>query len=303
MKQKSFSLSRGYTVFLIPGLVLFLLIVIIPFLINIGVSFTRWSGVGTPVWVGLANYQKAAADTVFWASFKNNITLILAMTVTPTLIGLVLAVVLFDYVARKFGKSVAGFFRAGFYLPQVLPAAMAGIVWGWILFPTDAGSLNWLLKSLGIVAEPVNWLGDFSTAMISVMVIMVWFQIGYPLVIFMAGLQRVDPELSEAAEIDGASWFQRFFSVTIPQLRPEIFVVVLTTMIHALKVFGQIFVLTRGGPGSATMVASYFAYKNFFEISNVGYGSTIATILTLIIVVITVVYIRVQARQEPQESL
>jgi raffinose/stachyose/melibiose transport system permease protein len=277
--------------------------VIIPFLINIGVSFTRWSGVGTPTWIGLANYQKAAADSTFWASFKNNMTLILAMTVIPTLVGLFLAVVLFDYVARKFGKGVAGFFRAGYYLPQVLPAVMAGVVWGWILFPTDAGSLNWLLKSLGITTQPVNWLGDAATAMISVMVVMVWFQIGYPLVIFMAGLQRVDPELGEAAEIDGASWLQRFAYVTIPQLRPEIFVVVLTTMIHALKVFGQIFVLTRGGPGSATMVASYFAYKNFFEISNVGYGSTIATILTLIIIVITIVYIRVQARQEPQESL
>ena len=101
---------------------------------------------------------------------------------------------------------------------------------------------------------------------------MIWFQIGYPLVIFMAGLQRVDPQLYEAAELDGASWLQRFLRITIHLIRPEILVVLLTTTIAALKVFGPIFVLTRGGPGTATIVPSYFAYQNFFEKASVGYG-------------------------------
>ena len=280
---------------------LFLLVIILPFLVTIYVSFTRWNGVGTPVWIGLANYQKALGDTTFWASFRNNLAMIFAMTVMPTVIGLLLSVVLFDYIAKKFGKRLSNFFRAGFYLPQVLPVAIAGVVWGWILQPGD-GAVNSLLQAVGLGNLAHNWLGDASTALPSVMVIMVWFQIGYPLVIFMAALQRVDPELLDAAAIDGASWFQRFYHITIYLIRPEIFVVVLTTTIHALKVFGQIYVLTRGGPGTATIVPSYFAYQNFFEKANVGYGSAIATIMTVIIIILTIVFINVQSRQELVEG-
>ena len=127
--------------------------------------------------------------------------------------------------------------------------------------------------------------------------IMVWVQLGYPLVIFMAALQRVDPELLEAAELDGARWHHRFHLIS-HLIRPEIFVVVLTTTIAALKLFGPIFVLTRGGPGNATIVPSYFAYQNFFEKANVGYGSAISTLMTLIILVLTAVFIRAQQRQE-----
>jgi ABC-type sugar transport system permease subunit len=119
----------------------------------------------------------------------------------------------------------------------------------------------------------------------------------------MAGLQRIDPELYEAASIDGASWGRRLTAITLPLIRPELYVVVLTTMIYSLKTFGPIFAMTKGGPGNATMVASYFSYKNFFEGSNVGYGSTMATVLTAVIIVITIVYVRVQTQQEQREAL
>jgi raffinose/stachyose/melibiose transport system permease protein len=294
---KGASLNKGYAIFLIPGLLATLLIIVAPFLVNVGVSFTKWQGIGTPTWIGLANYQKAMGDATFWASFRNNLAMIVAMTVIPTIIGLLLSAILFDYIANKFSKGVSNFFRAGFYLPQILPVVIAGVVWRWILQP-NWGVLNWFLNAVGLGFLAHNWLGDANTALLSVMGIMVWFQIGYPLVIFMAALQRVDPELSEAAAVDGATWLQRFFYITIHQIRPEIFVVVLTTMIHALKIFAQIFVLTRGGPGRATIVPSYFAYQNFFERANVGYGATIATVMTIIIILLTFVFINVQSRQE-----
>ena len=297
MTQKGLSLKKGYVAFLIPGILLFLLIIVFPFLANIGVSFTRWTGVGIPVWKGLANYEKAMGDSAFWASFKNNMLLIVAMTIIPTIIGLFLATFLFDYIADKFGKGVSSFFRAGFYLPQMIPLVVAGIVWRWIYQP-DWGVLNGLLKSLGLDSLTRAWLGNASTAMYAVMGMMVWFQIGYPLVIFMAALQRVDPELYEAAALDGASWSQKFFYITIHLIRPEIYVVVLTTAIHALKIFAPIYAMTRGGPGRATIVASYFSYQNFFERSNVGYGATIATVLTIIIMLLTTGFILVQTRRE-----
>jgi raffinose/stachyose/melibiose transport system permease protein len=302
MAQRSLFQNRAYAVFLLPGIAIFLVLIIIPLLANFGASFTRWTGIGTPVWIGLANYQKAFSDSIFWASFRNNLALIVVMTTIPTAIGLLLAAFLSDYIARKFGKGVASFFRAGFYLPQIIPVLVAAMVWRWILQP-DWGALNSLFNALGLTSFARNWLGDASTALPSVMAMLIWFQIGYPLVIFMAAMQRVDPELYEAAEIDGASWMNKFSYITIPLIRPEIYVVVLTTTIYALKTFGPIFAMTRGGPGSATMVASYFSYKNFFETSNVGYGSTIATVLTVLIVIVTIISIRVQLRQERQENV
>jgi len=299
MAVKSVSLDRGYWVFLLPGAVALLLVIIIPFLINVGISFTAWNGITEPTWIGLDNYEKAAHDKTFWMSFQNNLYIIVAMTIIPTIIGLFLAAFLYDFVANKIGNRVASVFRAGYYLPQILPVAIAGVVWRWILQPRW-GVLNWLLDQVGM--EPRNWLGDADIAIYSVMGIMVWFQIGYPLVIFMAALQRVDPELYEAASVDGANWLEKFIHITIHQIRPEIFVVVLMTLIHSLKIFAQIFVLTRGGPGRATIVPSYFAYQNFFEKANVGYGATIATIMTVIIILLTVLFINVQSRQELREA-
>jgi raffinose/stachyose/melibiose transport system permease protein len=275
--------------------VLCLGVIAVPVLANVAASFTDWTGVGTPEWAGLRNYARLLGDENFWASFQHIVALIVAMAVIPTLLGLVLAAVLFDYVLPRFGPRTAGVFRSGFYLPQVLPVAVTGIVWGWILHPAY-GALNSVLGSAGLGALAKNWLGDPAYALYSVMAIMVWVQLGYPIVMFMAGLQRIDPELYEAADLDGAGWWQRFTRIAVPQIRPEIYVVLVTTTIAALKIFGQIFVLTRGGPGNATLVPSYFAYQNFFERANVGYGSAISTVLTALIVALTYVFLRVQTR-------
>ncbi|QYC38671.1 Lactose transport system permease protein LacF [Nonomuraea coxensis DSM 45129] len=283
--------TRGYWLYLVPSLVLFTAVIVVPFLMNVGASFTRWSGVGTPRWIGFGNYARLLEDERFWQSFQHNVGLIVAMAVVPTAIGLVLAAALFDYIGKRFGPRTASALRAAYYLPQVLPVAVAGVVWGWLLHPSY-GAVN---EILGL---DLDWLGDPDLALATVMAVMVWFQLGYPVVIFMAGLQRVDPAYYEAAEIDGASWFRRFWHITIPQIRPEIFVVLLTCTIAALKVFGPIFVLTRGGPGNATMVPSYFSYLNFFQKSNVGYGSAIATVLALIIIVVTFLFLRVQEREQ-----
>ena len=302
MKHKTSSINKGYGVFLIPGIVAFLIIIIIPFMINIGISFTKWSGVRSPVWIGLSNYQQLLGDAIFWISFRNILILLIAMTIIPTIVGLLLATFLYDYITNSFGQRVSSFFRAGLYLPQILPAAVTGIVWAWILQP-DWGVVNYILKSIGLSSLTRSWLGDPSTALLAVMVVMVWLQIGYPIVIFMAALQRVEPELLEAASMDGASWIQRFYYITIHLIRPEIMVVVVTTTIYTLKIFGQVYVLTSGGPGNATSVPAYYAYKNFFETQRVGYGSAISLVETIIIVLLTVVFINIQSRQEQRESV
>ncbi|TAJ48190.1 MAG: sugar ABC transporter permease [Herbiconiux sp.] len=294
--------GRGaYWLYLLPGFVLLTVIVLIPLGWNVYLSFTEWRGIKPPEFIGLDNWIELFGDAAFWASFRNSIAMIIAMVIVPTLLGLLLAALLFDLIGRKFGGRLASFLRATYYLPQILPVAVAGIVIGWILRPGDDGALNQILESIGLGTLAHNWLGSPDTALASIMLVMVWVQIGYPIVIFMAALQRVDPELYEAAELDGANWLQRFRSITVSIIRPEIYVVALTCTIAALKVFGPIYVLTGGGPGTSTLVPAYYAYSEFFQSQQVGYGATIATALTVIIAIVAIAFIRAQLRGEEKE--
>ncbi|GAA3215437.1 sugar ABC transporter permease [Microbacterium terregens] len=298
--QRGRGSAAAYWLYLIPGLVLLTIVVIIPLFWNFYLTFTEWRGIKPPEWIGLDNWVELMGDAKFWTSFGNSIWMIVAMVIVPTTVGLILAALLFDVIGRKYGGKLASFLRATYYLPQILPAVIAGIVIGWILRPGD-GALNQILENIGLGALTHNWLGSPDTALASIMVVLVWIQIGYPVVVFMAALQRVDPELYEAAELDGANWFQRFSAITVSIIRPEIYVVTLTCTIAALKVFGPVYVLTRGGPGTSTIVPAYYAYTEFFQAQQVGYGATIATALTIVIAIVSILFIRAQNASERKE--
>ena len=290
---------RGYYLYLIPGALGFLVIVLIPQIANFGLSFTAWKGVGLPRLIGLQNYQRLLTDGQFWGSMQHTLLFIISMTVIPVMIGLILAALLFDYVRDEFGVQLSSFFRAGFYLPQILPVTTAGVLWGWILNPL--GVVNTVFKAIGLAPLAQNWIGDATWALPSVSLMIVWIQVGYCLVVFMSGLSRIDPSLYEAAELDGAGWWQRLWSITIPMLAPEIFVVVLTTLIAALKLFAPVFVLTAAGPDNATMVPSYLTYYHFFTTQRVGYAAAIAVVQTILTIGLAVIFLRVQARQQAME--
>lgn len=292
--------DRSYPLFLVPAAVLFTAVIAVPFVMNVGLSFTKWQGVGPLHWIGLGNYQRLWHDQTFWAAFEHNVAIVIAMAVIPTALGLVIATALFDYIGKRFGPRTASVLRACVYLPQVMPLAVMGVVWGWILAPGD-GVLNSALRDIGLGSLGHDWLGDPHTALYTVMAILVWIQLGFPVVVFMAGLQRADPALNEAAELDGAGWWRRFWHVVVPQIRPEIYVVLLMCTIAALKAFAPIYVLTRGGPGISTDIPSYYSYQNFFEKTQVGYGAAIATVLTLLTLAVTTAFIIVQNRHQDQE--
>jgi raffinose/stachyose/melibiose transport system permease protein len=226
--------------------------------------------------------------------------MIVGIVVIPTLLGLLLAAMLFDYIGREFGGKAAAFLRATYYLPQILPIAVAGFIWSWVL-ATQNGLLNSVLETVGVTSPP-DWLGDPHIAIYAVMLMLIWLQLGYPVVIFMAALQRVDPELYEAASLDGAGWWRRFRAITVPQIRPEVFVVVITATVGALKVFAPVLILTGGGPEGSTVVPSYYSYRNFFELSKVGYGSAIATAMSIVIFLVAGVMLWLQRRSAREEA-
>ncbi|OFI38251.1 ABC transporter permease [Arthrobacter sp. SW1] len=276
----------------------FLAVVGIPFGMNIYYSLFRWKGGTAPMrWNGLNNYVQLFEDVEFWTSLRNSIFMVVAIVVIPTAIGLLLAALLTETIGRRFGPRIASFLRATYYLPQILPIAVAGFMWSWILDPSN-GAINTFLQSLG--ADGPDWLGNPDLAIYAVMLMLIWLQIGYPLVIFMAALSRVDPELYEAAALDGAGKWRQVLAISLPTIRPEIFIVVLTATVAALKVFAPILILTGGGPEGSTVVPSYYAYRNFFELSQVGYGSTISTVMALVIFAIAALMLWWQRRQEAQ---
>lgn len=293
--RKKLEPTGGYWGYLIPGAIGFAAVVLIPFGMNVYLSFTRFRGVGSPQFIGIDNYTRLLGDPTFWTSFLNSLIFIFAMAIIPTALGVLVAAILFDFIAPRFGTRTSSFMRAMFYLPQILPIAVAGVLWKWMYQP-EYGVLNSILDTLGLGALRQNWLGDPDVAIWSVVNVLIWLQIGYTVVIFMAGLSRVDPALHEAAELDGAGWITRFRVITLNQLRPEIAVVIITTSVAALKVFAPIFVLTRGGPGTSTMVPAYFSFYNFFTTTQVGYGAAVATVLALMVTIIAVGLLLFQTR-------
>ncbi|GAA2250730.1 sugar ABC transporter permease [Herbiconiux moechotypicola] len=287
--------TGGYWAYLIPGAIGFAAVVLIPFGMNVYLSLTRFRGVGTPQFIGLDNYTRLIGDPTFWASFGNSLIFIIAMAIAPTAFGVLVAALLFDFIAPRFGTRMSSVMRAMFYLPQILPIAVAGVLWKWMYQP-EYGVLNSIFDAVGLGALKQNWLGDSDVAIWSVVNVLIWLQIGYTVVVFMAGLSRVDPALYEAAELDGAGWITRFRVITLNQLRPEIAVVIITTSVAALKVFAPIFVLTKGGPGTSTIVPAYFSFYNFFTTTQVGYGAAVATVLALLVTVIAVGLLLFQTR-------
>ena len=295
-RKKSTITNGVYWPYMVPGLIAFTLIVIVSFVWNIYLSFTKWNGLGAPKWIGFDNYAKLMVDETFWQSFLHSVVFIFAMAIVPTALGLIIASALFDYISPRFGNATSAASRAGFFLPQIIPIPIAGLLWTWML-SSQTGIVNKVLTDWGHPEWAQNWLGDAKWAMFSVTIVLIWIQVGYTIVIFMSGLARADQSVHEAAAIDGATWFQRFRIITLNQLAPEIAVVLLTTTVAALKVFAPVYVMTQGGPGTATTVPAYYSYFNFIQTSKVGYGAAISTVLAILQIIMSLVIFRYQNKQ------
>jgi ABC-type sugar transport system permease subunit len=281
--------------FISPALIIYAIFFVKPFLTSIYYSLTSWNGYD-PVkkFVGLANYEQLFHDPLVWLSLSHNLIWIAIGTFAPIIIALPLAVML---TKVKRGRLL---FQTAYFLPYVLSGVMIGVIWGWIYNPIF-GVLNFILKSIGLGALATGWLGDPTLALYAVLVAAIWGYFGFCVVIFMAALQNINLELIEAAKIDGANSRQQFFYVIIPQLRNIINVLIVFNLIGGFNVFDIIRIMTSGGPANATEVIATYNYSVSFEQNNIGYGTTLSMVMTVLALVASYFYITLRDRQESGE--
>jgi raffinose/stachyose/melibiose transport system permease protein len=279
--------------FLAPVLLMYGMFVISPMISSIVLSFFDWSGYeGAPrTFVGLDNYIRVfTADPVFWQAFFNTVQWVLLSMIIPVALGLAMALALNRPI---FGRNV---FRSVFYIPGVVAAIAVANMWRWIYNP-NLGVGASLGKALGLPwLADIQWLGNPNLALYSVFVAFVWQIAGTNMVLFIAGLQGVSQEQTEAARVDGANARQVFWNVTLPALRPALVIVIVTTVIHSIKLFDLIVGMTGGGPAQRTQVLALWSYTQSFLNSDYGVGNAIATILLFVTLIVVVPYILWTAR-------
>ncbi|WP_176584997.1 carbohydrate ABC transporter permease [Priestia megaterium] len=263
--------------FIAPALLLFALFTIYPIFSSFVLSFQSMEG-GKYVFTGLSNYTRLLGDDIFWKALGNTGIILIIQVPVMILLALVLANALNSQLLR-----LKGFFRVSFFLPAVTSLVAYSILFSIIL--QDEGIMNTILEFFGI--DAIQWLGDPFWAKVSIIVAMTWRWTGYNMVIFLAALQSLSHEVYEAADLDGANRIQKFFHVTVPQLKPVILFATILSTIGTLQLFDEPFNLTKGGPADSTMTLGLYIYQNGFKYFDFGYASAIAYVVVLLVGILT----------------
>lgn len=275
--------------FVIPALSFIFTFMVYPLLRSFYLSLTEYNFAydAAPRFVGLRNYVKMCSDPYFVIALKNSLTFAAFFFSSVMVISFMLAL-----LANK-PLQASGFFRTAIFLPVVVPLALTGIIFQWIL-NDDYGLLNYLLVDvLHLPSLARNWLTDQTWAMCSIILISLWKYTGIAFVLYLVGLQAIPRYLYEAASIDGANTFRALVHITLPQLRETFAVTAMWAILQSLKVFEQSFVMTGGGPGSATLVLYQYSWQNAFQYYDVGYASAIGYSLGLLIFLLFLINLRI----------
>lgn len=288
-RGKKASEKFEFGLFTLPVILCVLFGFYIPFTMGMAYSFTEWNGIAAkPVWIGLENFKQIFFDENFrqayWFTAKFSVLFILLVNV----LAIALAVILDQQL------KTASLLRAIFFIPYILSLVIVGFIWKFI-FMQGFESLG---EATGLGIFQLSWLGEPGLAFISVLAVSIWQSIGFYVVIYIAGLQAVPHDLLEAATVDGAGAFRRFFSITLPLLAPSITISVFMALTNSIKVFDVILSLTGGGPGGTTYSAAFDIYRDTFQNNLYGYGTAKALILFIAVLIITIVQLTYFKRRE-----
>jgi ABC-type sugar transport system permease subunit len=276
--------------YLLPAFLFFVPFVLLPFLHTLGLSFYEWDGLTKPLPVGLGNYREAFDSALVRSAFGHALVLVFFFGVLPILIALPLAV-----ASARTSIPGGAALRALIFLPQAIATVVIGVSWGWIL--ALDGPLNAGLHSLGLEAAVVDWLGSFDWALPSLGIVGTWTLLGLCVALFFAGLQQIPGSLYDAAAVDGAGRWREFLAVTLPGLTGPIAVALTVTVVSALRTFDLVFVTTRGGPGTETVVPGLLIYRRAFEDGRLGSAAAIAVLLSIVVFAATVLINRIADRR------
>lgn len=283
--RKKFQLSskwqRALTAYwmIIPALILYVVLVIYPMFKGLYISFHRWDGLSEMKWIGLDNYRFVFADKIFWQAIKNSFVFAIGVTLVKNILGLFLALVVNQELR---GRT---FFRAAAFMPVTFAFVVIGVLWSWIYNPTF-GLINNLMQALGLGSLIQGWLSNPKIALFSVMVVDIWKWTGFHMVLFLAGLQGISKEYYEAAEIDGAGMFRKFFHITVPLLGQVTAVSVIMSMVGAfVGNYDVVYVMTGGGPFHSTEVALTWIVNTTFRYAQVGKANAMSMILFVFVAI------------------
>lgn len=272
--------------FLAPQLLGLIFFAIIPLVSAFVLSFMEWDGFGERAFAGAENFIYQFTSSDFWTATYNTVLYTILTVPVGLFISLLLAVALNNIKGKEM-------YRLFYFMPVVTSSVSIGVIWMWIL-NGDLGILNQVLAMIGIAGP--DWLTNTSLVMISIAMLSIWWQLGYNMVIFLAGLQGIPKSYYEAAEIDGASTYQKFRNITLPMLSPTTFFVTIMAIIGSFQVFDQSFVMTNGGPGKASYTMVFHIYDNAFVDFRFGESSAAAMILFVVILIFTLVQFKLQKR-------
>lgn len=281
------------TVLLLPSLAGMVVFLMAPVASSLVLSFSEWDLIGEISWVGLANYSTALSDPAVLGALRNTLSFILGYLPSVVIIALGLALLLNRHIK---GRVV---FRAIYFVPVVTSWVAVSLIWKWLLNP-QYGLVNFALGAIGIKGP--GWLFDPAWAMTGVILTSVWKDIGFVTVIYLAGLQDIPEPLYEAAALDGATPWQRFWSITFPMLAPTTFFVTTISLISSFQVFDQVWIMTQGGPAGATSVMVELIYKNAFSYYKMGYASAISWVLFALIFAVTIAQSLLQKRLDRSDG-
>jgi multiple sugar transport system permease protein len=282
MNKKRRTALSGF-VFFLPFLILYAIFLIYPAIQAFSLSFYDWDLLGEKVYIGLANFEKIFNDQIFISSLWHTVYFVL-LTVVPLMVsGLLIALLLNSRIHFKNTHRIL------FFLPYILSISVVCITWSFLYQPTF-GLFNQILGSLGL--SPINWLGDARYAMPSIALTTIWWTVGFNTILYLAGLQQIPSYLYDAAMIDGANFWQRFWRLTNPLLKRTHALVAVLQMMASLQIFGQVYIMTNGGPYGSTRVLIQYIYENGFRYFRMGYAQAMALIFFAIMFVIGAVQFR-----------
>jgi raffinose/stachyose/melibiose transport system permease protein len=269
--------------FIGPTLLIYLVYVIYPIFATFYYSLFSWNGIqAEKTFISLTNYATLMSDKVFWMTIANNMLLVVASVVTQIPLGLMMALILF---APLKGMRL---FRTIYFLPLLMSTVAVGILWTLIYDPMF-GIVNKLLEGIGLSSWQSGWLGDPKTAFIAVIITICWQYTPFYMILFRAAISGIPDEIYEAAEIDGCSGWKKFWSITLPLIKPTIITSSVLSVIGSLKYFDLIFVMTEGGPSSSTELMATYMYKQAFSQFNMGYASSISFTMFAIAFVVALI--------------